>query len=93
MPLLQELPFFAEMANNFRLLSELAQRVEYRCCRAAENVYRLKEPANLFYIILEGTVDLTLPEELEPLQEEQEDDVEGEGEYSLEKKEIFSDFF
>jgi hypothetical protein len=71
-PLIQEEPFFQPLANNFRVLSEVCQKVELARLAKDAVVYRTKSAGDYFYILLSGTVHLTINEEIEPeLKEDQ----------------------
>lgn len=52
-------------------MSELAQRVEYAHSDPQEYVYQMKERADYFYVVIEGRVQLTIPEEIGPVQKKE----------------------
>jgi len=58
---LQKESFFKSIENNFRVLSEICQKMAMRHFKKNETIYQLGEVADYFYFVLSGTVNLTVP--------------------------------
>lgn len=62
--LIQEEPLFQPLANNYRVLSEVCQKMELRNFRKDEVIYQTRMVGDYFYVLLSGTVHLTIREEI-----------------------------
>jgi CRP-like cAMP-binding protein len=57
---------FQPLANNFRVLSEVAQKIEHVYFHNNTIIYEERDLADYFYILLSGTVHLTVHEYIDP---------------------------
>ena len=66
--LLQKEPFFKSISTHFKVMTEISQNALYEQHWQGEAIFSIGDEGRHFYLVLAGTVHLTVPDEIEGIE-------------------------